>query len=156
MTIARSSNEQEKAELLEWLKENNDYILKSPRFDSLINSACLYFYKKSSNHVSEDCLNFIRRSANELLRNKASKDAIKKRLTSEEDDAHFDKVLRANDSLSAQDFDLGVDDDDSDDEDSDDDYIIKKKDAAGLNVKRTRDGQQDEDYEEKRLKHIAM
>ena len=78
MTIARVASEQERTEILDWLNENNEFIIKSPRYDHLIDNACMFFYKKSATQVSEDTLNFIRRSANELLRNKASKGAMQK------------------------------------------------------------------------------
>lgn len=70
----------ERNELIEWLVLPNDVILKSERYENLINDACLYYYKESVNNISEDTLAFVRRSANELLRNKASKEAIRKKL----------------------------------------------------------------------------
>lgn len=54
--------------------------MKSERFEDLIDRCCMHFYKKHSKEISDDNLSFIRRSANELLRNKASKDAMRKRL----------------------------------------------------------------------------
>lgn len=54
--------------------------MKSERFEDLINRCCMQFYKKSAADTSDDNLSFIRRSANELLRNKASKEAMKKRI----------------------------------------------------------------------------
>lgn len=159
MTIARGSNDQEKNELLDWLNENNDYIVKSPRFEQLIDNACMFFYKKRANQVSEDTLSFIRRSANELLRNKASKDAMKKRLTVEEDDGNIEKVIRDNDTILPREFDVipteqnVVSDNASD---SDDDFIIDKKDVTAANTKRSRNTPQDEDYDEKRMKQISM
>ena len=54
--------------------------MKSPRFEELIDSCCQQFYHKAMNETSDDNLSFIRRSANELLRNKASKEAMKKRI----------------------------------------------------------------------------
>ena len=128
MSYARGSSEQEKAEILSWLNENNDFITKSPRFDQLIDSTCMYFYKKHASQVCEDTLNFVRRSANELLRNKASKDAMKKRLTQEEDDGSLDKALRDNESTQ-QEYD-GVTEENqavSDDTDSDDDFVLGKR-----------------------------
>lgn len=41
--------------------------------------------------ISDDNLSFIRRSANELLRNKASKEAMKKRLLS--NDYHYEEEV---------------------------------------------------------------
>ena len=58
----------------------NEVILKSERYESLINDACLFYYKEVVQNISEDTLAFVRRSANELLRNKASKEAIRKKL----------------------------------------------------------------------------
>lgn len=158
MTIARGSNDQERAELLEWLNENNDYIVKSPRFDQLIDNACMFFYKKRANQVSEDTLNFIRRSANELLRNKASKDAMKKRLTLEEDDANIDKVIRDNDTI-PRDFEVISSENNvvpNAAPDSDDDYIIDKKVVTSSVSKRRRNNDSDEDYVDKRMKHLPM
>ena len=65
-----------------WLSQQNNQIMKSPRFDSLINQCCKFFYNKPSSEVSDDNLSFIRRSANELLRNKASKEALRKKIMS--------------------------------------------------------------------------
>lgn len=158
MTIARGSNDQERAELLEWLNENNDYIVKSPRFDQLIDNACMFFYKKRANQVSEDTLNFIRRSANELLRNKASKDAMKKRLTLEDDDANIDKVIRDNDTI-PRDFEVISTESNvvpNATPDSDDDYIIDKKVVTSSVSKRRRNNDSDEDYVDKRMKHLPM
>ena len=66
--------------MIEWLREPNDVILKSPRYESLINDTCLYYYKATSSNINEDTFAFVRRSANELMRNKASKDALIKKL----------------------------------------------------------------------------
>ena len=63
--------------------------MKSDRFEDLVNHCCLHFYKKTAQETSDDNLSFIRRSANELLRNKASKEAMKKRIVS--NDYHFDE-----------------------------------------------------------------
>ena len=71
----------------DWLASSNDMIMKSDRFEHLIDSCCLYFYQKHAKDISEDNLSFIRRSANELLRNKASKEAMRKRLLSSD---HFE------------------------------------------------------------------
>ena len=157
MSYARGSSEQEKAEILSWLNENNDFIIKSPRFDQLIDSTCMYFYKKHASQVCEDTLNFVRRSANELLRNKASKDAMKKRLTQEEDDGSLDKALRDNESTQ-QEYD-GVTEENqavSDDTDSDDDFVLGKRNTKSNSGKRTRNSRRDEDYDDKRMKHIAL
>ena len=71
-----------------WLSMQNNQIMKSSRFDSLIDQCCKYFYNKPSSEVSDDNLSFIRRSANELLRNKASKEALRKKIMSP--DNHMD------------------------------------------------------------------
>lgn len=70
----------EREEMIEWLSQPNDVILKSQRYESLINDTCLYYYKASTSNINEDTLAFVRRSANELMRNKASKDALIKKL----------------------------------------------------------------------------
>ena len=157
MSYARGSSEQEKAEILSWLNENNDFIIKSPRFDQLIDSTCMYFYKKHASQVCEDTLNFVRRSANELLRNKASKDAMKKRLTQEEDDGSIDKALHDNESTQ-QEYDgvIAENQDGSDDSDSDDDFVLGKRNTKSNSGKRTRNSRRDEDYDDKRMKHIAL
>lgn len=157
MSIARGSNEQEKAELLDWLSENNEYIVKSPRFEQLIDNACMFFYKKRASQVSEDTLSFIRRSASELLRNKASKDAMKKRLTMEEEDSNIDKVIRDNDNTLSREYDITQADANEMDDgtDSDDDYILDKKELNVLQAKRGRNDREGE-FAEKRMKHISM
>ena len=66
--------------MIEWLGLPNDIILKSERYENLINDVCLYYYKQTVNNINEDTLAFVRRSANELLRNKASKEALRKKL----------------------------------------------------------------------------
>ena len=86
MTIAKGSSESEKQDILEWLNQPNEVIMKSPRYDTLIDQACMFFYHKSANEVSDDTLAFVRRSANELLRNKASKEAMRKRLSKNDND----------------------------------------------------------------------
>lgn len=157
MSYAKGSSEQEKAEILSWLNENNDFIIKSPRFDQLIDSTCMYFYKKHASQVCEDTLNFIRRSANELLRNKASKDAMKKRLTQEEDDGSIDKALHDNESTQQEYDGVTVENQDgSDDSDSDDDFVLGKRNTKSNSGKRTRNSRRDEDYDDKRMKHIAL
>lgn len=77
----------ERSELIEWLVLPNDVILKSERYENLINDACLYYYKEMTTNISEDTLAFVRRSANELLRNKASKEALRKKLVQAQDQA---------------------------------------------------------------------
>ena len=67
-------------DMINWLTLSNDVILKSERYEGLINDVCMYFYKESVNNINEDTLAFVRRSANELLRNKASKEALRKKL----------------------------------------------------------------------------
>ena len=157
MSYAKGSSEQEKAEILSWLNENNDFIIKSPRFDQLIDSTCMYFYKKHASQVCEDTLNFIRRSANELLRNKASKDAMKKSLTQEEDDGSIDKALHDNESTQQEYDGVTVENQDgSDDSDSDDDFVLGKRNTKSNSGKRTRNSRRDEDYDDKRMKHIAL
>lgn len=64
----------------QWLVMPNEIILKSERYENLINDVCMYYYKESVNNINEDTLAFVRRSANELLRNKASKEALRKKL----------------------------------------------------------------------------
>ena len=157
MSYAKGSSEQEKAEILSWLNENNDFITKSPRFDQLIDSTCMYFYKKHASQVCEDTLNFVRRSANELLRNKASKDAMKKRLTQEEDDGSIDKALHDNESTQ-QEYDgvIAENQDGSDDSDSDDDFVLGKRNTKSNSGKRTRNSRRDEDYDDNRMKDIAL
>lgn len=68
--------------MAKWLESPNDEIMKSKRFEDLIDRCCMHFYKKHFKEISDDNLSFIRRSANELLRNKASKEAMRKRLLS--------------------------------------------------------------------------
>lgn len=84
--------------IVEWLNQPNEVIMKSERFDELINQCCMHFYKKTASETSDDNLSFIRRSANELLRNKASKEAMRKRLLSndyryEEDDIDISQQM---------------------------------------------------------------
>lgn len=88
MRYIRTTNDEERQEMADWLGMQNESIMKSRRFDDLIDKCCQYFYKKSMTEVSDDNLSFIRRSANELLRNKASKEALRKKLTSP--DYHYD------------------------------------------------------------------
>lgn len=53
---------------------------KSTRFEHLVNNACIIFYKKPSSAVSEDSVNFIRRSIHELLRSKSMKEQLRSQL----------------------------------------------------------------------------
>ncbi|KAK8805856.1 hypothetical protein WA158_002512 [Blastocystis sp. Blastoise] len=117
MTIAKGASETEKNEILEWLNQPNEVIMKSPRYDTLIDHACMFFYKKPANEVSDDTLAFVRRSANELLRNKASKEAMRKRLSKNDSD------------LLNKDLDnMGIEDEDSEEnsDSSDDEAILGK------------------------------
>jgi len=66
--------------MAQWLVMPNEIILKSERYENLINDVCMYYYKESVNNINEDTLAFVRRSANELLRNKASKESLRKKL----------------------------------------------------------------------------
>ncbi|KAK8799830.1 hypothetical protein WA538_000530 [Blastocystis sp. DL] len=84
----RSTGEEDREKVCAWLSMQNNQIMKSSRFDSLIDQCCKYFYNKPSSEVSDDNLSFIRRSANELLRNKASKEALRKKIMSP--DNHMD------------------------------------------------------------------
>lgn len=78
----RRTPQEERKQVADWLASSNDVIMKSERFTELIDRCCMQLYKKHSSSISDDNLSFIRRSANELLRNKASKDALRKRLLS--------------------------------------------------------------------------
>ena len=154
MSIARSSSDQERKELYEWLSESNDMIVRSPHYDKLINQACLYFYKKPSSQVSEDTLAFIRRSASELLRNKASKEAMRKRLCAEEEDG-IDKIIPEGEAL-GRDYDItSPEDENQDGQDTDDELILNNEELAMLNRKRGKVTASDEDgdYVEKRTKN---
>lgn len=55
-------------------------ITKSVRFEQLVNNTCVYFYKKPMSAVTEDTVNFIRRSIHDMLKNKATKDQIHSKL----------------------------------------------------------------------------
>ena len=70
----------ERNDMIEWLSLPNEIILKSERYENRINDVCLYYYKQTVTSINEDTLAFVRRSANELLRNKASKEALRKKL----------------------------------------------------------------------------
>ena len=157
MTLARVVSDQERTEILDWLNENNEFIIKSPHYDQLIDNACMYFYKKSSSQVSEDTLNFIRRSANELLRNKASKEAMRKRLclTEEENESSMNKVIRDNDLFPKEYASMPQEDmmSSSDEEDSDNDYILGRKDLLPVSMKRDKmDGHDMMGVEDKQMK----
>lgn len=96
--LIRASAEVNRSAIVEWLSQPNEVIMKSERFDELINQCCMHFYKKTAGETSDDNLSFIRRSANELLRNKASKEAMRKRLLSndyryEEDDIDISQQM---------------------------------------------------------------
>ena len=84
MKHIRSTSDEERQAVADWLVMQNESIMKSSRFNDLIDKCCMHFYKKPSSEVSDDNLSFIRRSANELLRNKASKEALRKILLSGE------------------------------------------------------------------------
>ena len=95
--------------MADWLSLPNETIMKSERFESLINKCCLHYYKKSSSEISDDNLSFIRQSANKLLRNKASKEAMKKRLLS--NDYRYEEDLDdvdVNQNLYAMNVGMGV------------------------------------------------
>ena len=62
----------ERADMINWLTLSNDVILKSERYEGLINDVCMYLYKETVNNINEDTLAFLRRSAKQLLRNKGS------------------------------------------------------------------------------------
>ena len=151
MSLTRGVNDQEREQIDEWLSESSEFIVKSPRYDQLIESACMYFYKKSSSQVSEDTLNFIRRSANELLRNKASKEAMRKRLRSEEDDEEdLDKMIGENDIITRE---YGMEEMENV-ESSDDEYILSKH---SLSEATKRDKQYDTSlYADKRQRDASM
>ena len=89
--LIRNTPEDQRQEVADWLSLPNEAIMKSERFDALINKCCLHYYKKTATEISDDNLSFIRRSANELLRNKASKEAMKKRLLS--NDYHYEEEV---------------------------------------------------------------
>ena len=148
MSLARGASEREREEISEWLNENNEFIVKSPRYEQLIDHACMFFDKKSSSQVSEDTLNFIRRSANELLRNKASKEAMRKRLCIEEDDeAAVEKVIRDNEMM-PKDFDM--DDEPKDSASSDEELILGKNEFLDMVKREKSDYDNANGYQEKR------
>ena len=86
MSIARNVDDEEKNRILEWLNMPNEVIMKSQRYQDFINQACIEFYKKPASEINDDTVGFIRRSSNELLRNKASKEAMRKRLSKNDND----------------------------------------------------------------------
>ena len=79
-SIILAVDPENRQEMISWLVQPNEVILKSDRYENLINDVCMYYYKESVNNINEDTLSFVRRSANELLRNKASKEALRKKL----------------------------------------------------------------------------
>lgn len=79
-SIILAVDPENRQEMINWLIQPNEVILKSDRYENLINDVCMYYYKESVNNINEDTLSFVRRSANELLRNKASKEALRKKL----------------------------------------------------------------------------
>ena len=80
--IILCSHGDERRQYLEWLEQPNELIAKSVRFEHLVSSVCMCFYKKSPQSVSDDTLNFIRRSIHELIRSKATKDHLRSQLAS--------------------------------------------------------------------------
>ena len=79
-SIILAVDPENRQEMINWLIQPNEVRLKSDRYENLINDVCMYYYKESVNNINEDTLSFVRRSANELLRNKASKEALRKKL----------------------------------------------------------------------------
>ena len=154
MSIARSASEQERKEIHEWLSESNDMIVRSPHYEKLIDQACLYFYKRPASEVSEDTLAFIRRSANELLRNKSSKEAMRKRLCAEDEET-LDKIINEGDGLGREYDLLPREDDNNDGQDTDDELILNNEELAMINRKRGKVTASDEDgdFVEKRTKN---
>lgn len=121
MSLAKGENESEREQISEWLNETNEFIVKSYRYEQLIDNVCLLFYKKPASQVCEDTLNFIKRSTNELLRNKTSKEVMKKRLcTDDEDSTVVEKVIRDNE-VGPKGYDM---DDDGKDSDSDNELVM--------------------------------
>lgn len=155
MSLARGSNEQERAQLDEWLNESNEFITKSPRYDQLVEEVCVYFYKKTSTQVTEDTLNFIHRSLNELLRNKTSKEAMRKRLSAdgEEDNDHsLEKMIHENEMIPRE-YDM---DDMARTADSSDDELILGKDMIIESVKRDKPYDSSALYADKRPRETTM
>lgn len=74
------STGEDRRHYLEWLEQPNELITKSVRFEQLVNNTCVYFYKKPMSAVTEDTVNFIRRSIHDMLKNKATKDQIHSKL----------------------------------------------------------------------------
>ena len=82
VNILVCSQGDDRRQYLEWLEQPNEMIGKSARFEQLVNHACIIFYKKQATNVSEDSVNFIRRSIHELLRSKPTKDQLHTQLMS--------------------------------------------------------------------------
>ena len=76
------SHGEERRQYIEWLEQPSELITKSIRFEQLVNQTCICSYKKSSNSLSEDTTNFIRRSIHEMLRSKSTKDDLRNLLLS--------------------------------------------------------------------------
>lgn len=76
------SHGDERRQYIEWLEQPSELITKSIRFEQLVNQTCICSYKKSSNSLSEDTTNFIRRSIHEMLRSKSTKDDLRNQLLS--------------------------------------------------------------------------
>lgn len=108
MRHIRNTSDEERQAVADWLGQQNEAIMKSPRFTDLIDKCCQHFYRKPASEVGEDNRSFIRRSANELLRNKASKEALRKKLTSP--DYHYDEDEDMDVSLSMYSLRRGVND----------------------------------------------
>ena len=80
--IILCSQGEERRQFLDWLEQPNELIAKSVRFEQLVNHACMCFYKKPLNSVSEDTINFIRRSIHDMIRSKSTKDHLHAQLLS--------------------------------------------------------------------------
>ena len=154
MSIARSASEQERKEIQEWLSESNDMIVQSPHYKKLIDQACLYFYKRPSSEVCDDTLAFIRRSANELLRNKTSKEAMRKRLCAEDEEG-LDKIIHEGDGLGREYDMIPHEEDNTGGQDTDDELILNNEELAMINRKRGKVSASDEDgdFVDKRTKN---
>lgn len=79
-SIILCSTGDDRRHYLEWLEQPNELITKSVRFEQLVNNTCVYYYKKPMSAVTEDTVNFIRRSIHEMLKNKSTKDQIHSKL----------------------------------------------------------------------------
>lgn len=62
---------EDRHQYIDLLQQPIEMIMKSHRFDLLVNHVCMFFYKKPSASLSEDTVNFIRRSSHELFRSKS-------------------------------------------------------------------------------------